>query len=307
MKQIKKPNLTIIIPTYNVAKFVEKAIESVLRDDIELIIIDDESEDGTLEIVSKYKKFSNVKLIKQKHSGLGAARNNAVKLAKGDYLMFLDGDDYISDKALDFLFLAMTEEPDLIIFQWQLVSEAGDIISLANGTKYLDGMWLACWNKCYKKSIYSNMLFPENVIYEDVGYAITAYIEASKRIFIERPLIFHRNRAHSLSRSPIGLRTRLDVLSGFEQLYNNNLGQHRKVIDRITVRTILTHVKKGIYEDGYIDKLALKEMRMFILHHGLMRFHRSLRLGVWQNLRQNLFLYLICMNQIFLLKKMICR
>jgi len=94
------PFVSIIIPTYNHGKYIEKAINSALHQsytNFEIIVIDDGSTDHTKEVVAAFEK---VQYIYQKNSGVSAARNNAVFYSKGDYLLFLDGDDWLYPEAL---------------------------------------------------------------------------------------------------------------------------------------------------------------------------------------------------------------
>lgn len=95
---------TIIVPMYNVKEYIAECIESVLKQtfrDFELILIDDESTDGTLELAKKYEKIDGrIVLLTKKHGGLPQTRNYGLRVAKGEYIMLLDGDDYF---ALDHL------------------------------------------------------------------------------------------------------------------------------------------------------------------------------------------------------------
>src|SRR3990172_12302666 len=89
--------ISVIIVTYNVSKFIKQSIDSVLKqnhDNCEIIIIDDGSSDSTGEILSSYKDFKNIKIIFNEHSGnVGKLRNDAIKIASGEYIAILDGDD----------------------------------------------------------------------------------------------------------------------------------------------------------------------------------------------------------------------
>ena len=90
--------ISVIIPVHNASKFINKAINSILKQSykkIELILIDDGSEDNSLKIINEYKKkYKNIRVISQKNYGAGLARNTGIECAKGAYVMFLDADDF---------------------------------------------------------------------------------------------------------------------------------------------------------------------------------------------------------------------
>ena len=98
--------VSIIIPIYNVASYIAKTLDSVLRQGLdvseyEVIMINDGSKDSSADICREYcERFSNFKLINQENSGVSAARNKGIDAAQGEYIVFLDADDYLLDNGL---------------------------------------------------------------------------------------------------------------------------------------------------------------------------------------------------------------
>ena len=110
------PKFSIIIPVYNVEEYVKKCLDSVFSqsfNDFEVIVVNDGSTDNSLEIVKDY----NVKILNQKNKGLSEARNNGLKMATGEYILFLDSDDYICKDLLKNLNDSVDNYPDLVRFQ----------------------------------------------------------------------------------------------------------------------------------------------------------------------------------------------
>ena len=104
---LKSPKISIIIPVYNVEKYIEKALESVLAQtftDYEVIMVNDGSTDGSLSILRTYeKKYDNFHLIDLCHGGLSKARSAGVNAATGEYIAFLDSDDFLAPNFLEVL------------------------------------------------------------------------------------------------------------------------------------------------------------------------------------------------------------
>ena len=109
---------SIIVPIYNVEKYLKKAIESVIKqnfNDYELILVNDGSKDNSLNICNAYaNKYPNIRVVNKENGGLISARRAGVKIAKGDYIISLDGDDYISDNYLNIVNNILKEDIDIV-------------------------------------------------------------------------------------------------------------------------------------------------------------------------------------------------
>lgn len=183
--------LSVIIPVYNVENYIERNVKSLLKniaDDIEVIYVDDESKDSSCEVLEKYiQGKSNIQLFKKANSGPGATRNYGLDRAKGDYVFFLDSDDYISDISLQKLIdIAIRNDLDMLEFCYRLVDEVGKELVAPNTSKQssvnkvMTGAWWLRTEKCcslqvayfYKRQflIDNGIRMPEGVIHEDVEY-----------------------------------------------------------------------------------------------------------------------------------------
>lgn len=123
----KRPVFSIIVPVYNTEKYVKRCLDSIMNQtftDFEVIIVNDGSTDDSKDIIAKYP----YKVINQKNQGLSMARNNGVKEATGDYLIFLDSDDYIEKNLLKEITKSLSNDPDLVRFQVKDIFENGKTI-----------------------------------------------------------------------------------------------------------------------------------------------------------------------------------
>lgn len=174
--------ISIIVPVYNSQKYLSRCIESVLKqssNDIELILVDDESVDNSLKVIDKYlKKDKRVKLICQRHSGVSTARNRGLNIAKGNLVMFLDSDDYIELNSLSKLVKLqnrsnadivctqpVSDEAKSSLFIYKLISR-DKALKLFLNLKKIPGY---SWGKLYKKSLVSDLYFPEDMTYGEDG------------------------------------------------------------------------------------------------------------------------------------------
>lgn len=163
--------VSIIIPIYNVKKYVSKCIDSAINQDFAdygIILVDDGSTDGSGEIADNYgeKYPEKIVVIHQENKGLGGARNTGgIENARGMYLLFLDSDDFIEKDTLSSLYtIAEKQEADLVMFQMRTVNEEGrtirisknqfpeDVMCLENNRKLLFGQ-ISAWSKLYSKNL----------------------------------------------------------------------------------------------------------------------------------------------------------
>ena len=186
------PKFSVIIPVYNVKKYIKKCLDSVFNQsfkDYEVIVVNDGTEDRSMDIVEKY----DVNIINQKNSGLSSARNAGVKKSKGEYIIFLDSDDYWEEDLLKEIALSTKNNPDIVRFQIQEVQDNKTINKFneesfenINGeeafnriTKYhfVENAWCyAIKRKYYKEKSFS---FKEGTIHEDFGLIPLVIIKAN--------------------------------------------------------------------------------------------------------------------------------
>ena len=195
--------ISVIIPTYNSENFIKRAIDSILAQikvNYEIIIFDDYSSDNTLEIVHRYKKNNNnITIIEsEKNVGQGKGRNEALKFARGDYILFLDSDDYFIDKNFFFTLLDIAKKLNIdIIFTPYMRENCGkfkydnfpETSLITNKKEFIEkflsrdlGTHGPC-AKLFKASIAKNSYFSEYGYSQDVIFVLKALVK-SKRIYL---------------------------------------------------------------------------------------------------------------------------
>lgn len=221
---------SIIIPAYNVADYLENCVESILKqtyDNYEIIIVDDGSTDETGKVADELLTQSKqINVVHQSNGGASKARNTGMKRATGDYILFLDGDDFWSDSHfLKQIASELTIElVDVIIFGYSYYydneikeSPISRLKDLGEATNY--GLFNGPnWNKCIsKKLINKGLSFPEDLVSEDSLYcsSIMKRME-SFSVITSTQYMYRQNRAGSLT-NVVKERSVLDTLEGISR------------------------------------------------------------------------------------------
>lgn len=136
---MKSPKLSIIIPVYNVESYIKHCLDSIksqTMNDFEIIIVNDGATDNSETIIKEYQKNNPeliIKYFKKENGGLASARNYGVKYAEGDYISFIDPDDYLDNNTYEDLKIYMDEKIDVIKFKLKLVNTKNEIMELVSG------------------------------------------------------------------------------------------------------------------------------------------------------------------------------
>ncbi|MGL5650089.1 MAG: glycosyltransferase family 2 protein [Clostridium sp.] len=203
--------LSVIIPVYNVKSYIVETLESIYNQtlkEFELILIDDGSTDGTYEILKEYEgRYENIKLLKQENSGPSIARNKGLKVATGEYIVFVDSDDLLPEDSLEYRYnIAREKEADVVICGTAKTEDGENMIPLQrhmfeDGYRVLgkdsDILWaLGPCNKIFKREILEGLYFPENINYaEDQVFMINSFLNAKKIYATKKVVYYYRMRS----------------------------------------------------------------------------------------------------------------
>lgn len=248
--------ISVIVPVYNVEKYIAQCIESILcqtYQNIELILVNDGSQDDSGKICDEYAgKDSRIRVIHQVNRGLSVARNAGLDIASGDYIAFVDSDDFIKPNMYELLLSAMKKNnSDMVLCNYCKVSETGEFEhdnfyvrnETVSGMKALEWLerehywsYIVVWARLYKRSLFENLKFKENYIHEDEFIAHELYIRCKTVTGIEDSLYCYRNNSKSVT-SVKGIR----YLDGVEAAYERFLA-----FQRLELKHLLPGIVKNV-------------------------------------------------------------
>lgn len=211
--------ISIIIPVYNVEEFIKECLESIVHQsyqNIEIILVDDGSPDRCPAICDGYaQRDSRVKVIHQSNGGLSAARNSGIKAASGDYVSFVDSDDYVSDDFIEQMYRCAVEtDADIVCCGMKVINSNRTLIQFPdrvtcyteNRIKLLvqeNGTGDYYMNKLFKRILLDDFELPVGKLFEDIYSMHFLYAKAEKVVWMNACLYYYRINVSGISHSRI--------------------------------------------------------------------------------------------------------
>ena len=229
--------VSIIVPVYNAASFLKRCLDSILNQtyqDIEVLIVDDGSTDGSADICLVYSKHSKVHVYHQMNQGQSAARNYALDRANGEYILFVDADDYIDEHLLEKTVLVLEKTGgDILLFDHSELTNNGikkfehtfeknhiDINSLSKKEimhlVLLNQISNLVWNKLYRRNIWDKIRFPVEFYYEDLYINPHIFLQMHRFVYLPEILYFN-NRINS--NSTTGLKSNFSAVNRYGKFH----------------------------------------------------------------------------------------
>lgn len=281
--------VSIIVPVYNVEKYLEKCLDSLINQtyrNLQIILVDDGSRDGSGTICDRYAEQDNrIQVIHKKQSGVSAARNTGLEAAKGSYICFVDSDDWIHEKMIETMYENMMEEKAQIsIIGYDMVWEDGRSQKKSDENAYY--VWnqreaIAQWmtqkifkgfmcDKMFAREIFTGIRFPEDRSYmEDVAIGLDLFARAEKVVYSGKIGYHYLQRQGSATNSGFQERELLGIteaekmirFSKENQGIYDNEAYSRLLINAYTIleRIVLTGSKK--------DKERIPELKKMLREH----------------------------------------
>lgn len=253
-----KIDVSVIIPCYNVEKYVGKCLESLIKQtkkELEFIVIDDGSTDSTDKVIKEYQiKDKRIKYFKNRNHGIGYTRNYGIDRANGEYILFVDSDDYIEEDTCEYLYnKAKKDNLDLVICDFYRETEDGKLTeeklmefentNLKETSQLISNINLSPWNKLYKTSLIrdNNIRFIENLKYEDAPFVAISLDMAEKIGKVNRSL--NHYMIHNNSETTIRDKRCFDILEIIKIIrdYFKDKKYVKEELNKMTVRMITNY------------------------------------------------------------------
>lgn len=248
------PKVSIIVPVYNVEKYIEKCLNSLVKqtmEDIEIIIVNDGSKDNSINVINKFIKQypEKIQYLEKENGGLSDARNYGLPYAKGEYIAFLDSDDYVEEDMYEKMYkLAKKENSDMVEcdFIWEYPNKQKEDIGqiYTNKKQMLEKVRVVAWNKLIKTNIVieNKITFPKGYRYEDVEFTYKLVPYLNKVSFLKKPCVHYVQRENSISNLQ-NERTKeiFNVLDHVLDFYkkNNIYDEYKEELEYIYTRYLL--------------------------------------------------------------------
>ena len=246
------PRISIVVPVHNAEEFLRGCLDSIKAQtflDFEVVLVDDGSTDGSLEILGRYRDEDvRFHLYQQKHRGVSAARNTCLNYSTGEYVCFVDADDQITPTFLEDLYQAIEDQVDSSMGGFKKIDmlshEEFEVIpdkkietleeNLLEFYDSNDKDWQRyLWNRMFKSSVIKdhNLLFREDIYYKEDGLFLIQYLCASNGLIgcVDKVLYhYHRNTTGAMSKT----------WHTFDKRVITNLEAHRQIIEELRKRKV---------------------------------------------------------------------
>lgn len=291
---MKNPKISVIVSVYNTEKYIEKCLDSLLNQtysNIEIVVINDCSTDGSLKILKKYaKKYDNIILIENKENkGLSYSRNVGLEKATGEYIGYIDSDDYVDSTYYEQMMKAIKKEKsEIAIADMKIVYEDGsfpDYVSKGcNGEVNTlniikNGLAASACNKLFKREIIEKYKFSEGKLNEDLAVILPSIVAAKKISYVENNNYYYVQHTGSIQNSRFSDR-RFDIFYGVELTLKRIKGckNYAKISQAI------------IYEQLIVLLIYVipKEKNLIRRHHILKKYNQ---LSKKYNIRKNQYFW----------------
>lgn len=279
--------ISIIVPVYNVEKYISKCLDSIVNQiyrNIEVIVVNDGSTDKSGLICDEYaEKYNNIKVFHKENEGVSSARNLGIDNASGEYIAFVDPDDYIDKNMYEILYKEIIKsKSDIAMCSFFYVKESEVIYTgnkektiilskeeviykYFNGVNPFSGSFL--WNKLFRRELFRDIrLDTRLIIQEDTEVLLRIFDRINSLVYIDRPLYFYLIRKGAATEGIIStgkLNTDISLLKIYEYT-EKNLPQYKSIaLDNYSVCcfNIIVEIIKNYEEYGYYYGTIIKRLK----------------------------------------------
>ena len=276
------PKLSVVIPVYNVENYLRKCIDSVIDEnvtDYEIVLVNDGSPDSSPAICEEYaSRYPDlIRYISTPNGGLGAARNIGTENAQGDFVLYLDSDDYLAPNALAEVMEVLSDDVDICVFDFVNVTEDGRTLSITKGSEREGDFTLdeypeflfcppnAC-NKIWKRNFFTDkgIVFPGRVWFEDIYTTPKLYTGETKIRYVSKAWYMYLQRSGSITKTKNAHRCLeiIDALNSVLTYYKSN-GYFEKYYNQLCYLTLYHQVITSTTRVGMIDRHSTIQHQLF--------------------------------------------
>lgn len=271
---METPLISILVPVYNVEKYLAECIDSITNQtykNIEIILVDDGSTDNSGAMCDEYaKKDSRIKVIHQENQGLATVRNVSVAAATGDYIGFVDSDDFVSHDMYEGLIsVAENKNADIIVCNISYIDEDGNSIPNHRSAKLIENRelsgtelvkelcydynstYVVTWNKLYRRSLFEGIRYPDGKINEDEAVIHRIAHKCNKIVFTQKAYYFYRQQPTSIMNKTFSAKRFDSIFADIDRL---NLLEENKY-----EQDVIMNCKMFLYND-YVTTLKAVDL-----------------------------------------------
>lgn len=265
---MKKCLISVIVPVYNVAHFLNDCLLSIMNqsyNNIEIILVDDGSTDQSGEMCDIFAaQDERIRVIHKTNGGLSNARNVGLDVAKGKFVVFVDSDDYLNYKMIEKLYNAVVSwKTDIACCDYTSLEFDNDseceieVLRQKDAiSKLFDDYGFQCfaWNKIYKRSLFDYIRYPEGKLFEDIVTTYQLLKKVDRVVYIKEKLYYYRQRTNSITRTKFNKGNR-DLIDAIEFVYTDSM-HCGLASERLRVGYLgyyLSYIQKGFTAKADVD------------------------------------------------------
>ena len=256
--------ISIVVPVYNVARYLDKCINSIISQeykDLEIILVDDGSTDESGRKCDLWaEKDNRIRVIHKENGGLSDARNVGIDNARGYYISFIDSDDFISEQYIQELYEnIINTESDISIcnpyyyyeqdnntktverYKIKIDRIEGNSIDMTKILLYQKYFDTSAWGKLYKTELFkeNGIYYPKGKLYEDIATTYKVFLKAKKIVFINRNLYFYRQRSDSIMSSKFN-KKEMDYINNAQEMMENLSKLNIEMLNKAAISRFLS-------------------------------------------------------------------
>ena len=297
--------ISVIVPVYNVEKYLGRCIDSILEqtyDNLEIILIDDGSTDNSGLICDKYAyKFENIKSYHKKNGGISSARNYGLdKISNNSkYVAFVDSDDFLSPQMYKILYDNLIKyKCEIAICNFQKIYNESpkeyisDRVQVLNNEEYMNQYFddsyksNVVWNKLYTRKCLEGIRFEKGKIYEDIFYSPQVACRARRIVINESNLYYYYQRQGSILNGAVNSNAWNDFFDSYEFVVKLGINIKNKIFTSRAIEIYLGALLKKSINLYYIDRCQYMKFKK--------RYNRAIRKYVFRlNRWENIFIYML--------------